>query len=84
MLADDSLKILIVEQSHDEANRIISILRSADYRMDPQLACDEQQLQKYLSQRNWDLLISPTGEKLCRYSRYSSPFAALSAIFRLF
>lgn len=63
MLADDSLKILIVEQSHDEANRIISILRSADYRMDPQLACDEQQLQKYLSQRNWDLLISPTGEK---------------------
>ena len=61
MLADEPLKILIVEQSHDEANRIISILRSADYRMEAQLASDEEQLQQYLSKRNWDLLIAPIG-----------------------
>ena len=59
MQTDDSLKILIVEKSHDEANRSISILRSADYRMDAELACDEEQLQKFLSMRNWDLLIAP-------------------------
>jgi len=63
MQADDPLKLLIVEQSHDEANRIISILRSADYRMEPQLACDKTQLQQYLSKRNWDLLIAPMGSK---------------------
>ena len=61
MLADDPLKILIVEQSNDEANRIISILRSADYQVEAQLAADQQQLQQYLSKRNWDLLIAPTG-----------------------
>lgn len=61
MLADEPLKILIVEQSLDEANRIISILRSADYRMEAQLASDEEQLQQYLSKRNWDLLIAPIG-----------------------
>ena len=61
MQTDDPLKILIVEQSHDEANRIISILRSADYRMEAQLASDEEQLQQYLSKRNWDLLIAPIG-----------------------
>ncbi|MDG1164443.1 MAG: diguanylate cyclase [Porticoccaceae bacterium] len=59
MQTDDPLKILIVEKSHDEANRTISILRSADYRMDAELACDEEQLQKFLSMRNWDLLIAP-------------------------
>jgi len=56
MLADDPLKILIVEQSHDEANRIISILRSADYRIEAQLAVNQGQLQQYLSKRNWDML----------------------------
>ncbi|MGB2465928.1 MAG: EAL domain-containing protein [Porticoccaceae bacterium] len=61
MQADDPLKLLIVEQSHDEANRIISILRSADYRMEPQLACDQAQLQQCLGKHNWDLLIAPMG-----------------------
>ena len=64
MLADDPLKILIVEQSHDEANRIISILRSADYRIEAQLAVDQGQLQQYLSKRNWDMLIAPTGAEV--------------------
>ena len=59
MMADDPLKILLVEQSNDEANRTISILRSADYRVDAELLCSPEQLQKNLSMRNWDLIIAP-------------------------
>ncbi|MBT5388250.1 MAG: hypothetical protein HOL11_05535, partial [Porticoccaceae bacterium] len=54
MLAEDPLKTLIIESSHDEANKILSILRSADYQIDAELACDALQLQQYLSERNWD------------------------------
>ena len=59
MMSDDPLKILLVEQSNDEANRTISILRSADYRVDAKLLCCPEQLQKNLSMRNWDLIIAP-------------------------
>ena len=38
MLSNDTLNILIVEKSHDEANRFISILRSADFNVDSKLA----------------------------------------------
>jgi PleD family two-component response regulator len=59
MPQDELLKILLVDRSHDEANRLISILRSADYQVDAKLASNEEQLQKSLSMRNWDLLIAP-------------------------
>lgn len=59
MLSHDSLNILIIEESHDNANRYSSILRSADYQVDAKLATNEEQLQKHLSMRNWDLLIAP-------------------------
>lgn len=59
MFSQDSLKLLIVGKSHDDANRFSSILRSADYQVDAKLASNEEELQKYLSMRNWDLLIAP-------------------------
>lgn len=52
------LHILIVDKSNDEANRYISILRSADFKIDAKLATTEEELQKYISMRNWDLLIA--------------------------
>ena len=58
MLSNDTLNILIVEKSHDEANRFISILRSADFNVDAKLATNEEELQKYISMRNWDLLLA--------------------------
>ncbi len=58
MYSDEPLHILIVEKSNDEANRFISILRSADLVIDAKLASSEEQLQKYISMRNWDLLIA--------------------------
>jgi len=61
MLSNDTLNILIVEKSHDEANRFISILRSADFNVDAKLATNEEELQKYISMRNWDLLLAALG-----------------------
>ena len=59
MPAEELLHVLIVERSHDEANRFVSILRSADYKVDAKLATTEDELQRYISVRNWDLLFAP-------------------------
>ena len=58
MRSDEPLHILIVDKSNDEANRFISILRSADFVVEAKLATDEEQLQKTISMRNWDLLLA--------------------------
>jgi EAL domain-containing protein (putative c-di-GMP-specific phosphodiesterase class I)/FixJ family two-component response regulator len=55
---NEPLHILIVDKSNDEANRFISILRSADFKVDAKLASSEEDLQKFISMRNWDLLIA--------------------------
>ena len=56
--SNEPLHILIVDRSNDEANRYISILRSADFKVDAKLASSEEELQKFISMRNWDLLIA--------------------------
>jgi EAL domain-containing protein (putative c-di-GMP-specific phosphodiesterase class I)/GGDEF domain-containing protein/PAS domain-containing protein len=53
------MNILIIGNSHDDANRFSSILRSVDYQVDAKLVSNEEELQKYLSMRNWDLLLAP-------------------------
>ena len=58
MHSNEPLHILIVDRSNDEANRFISILRSADFKVDAKLASNEEELQKSISMRNWDLLIA--------------------------
>ena len=58
MHSNEPLHILIVDRSNDEANRYISILRSADFKVDAKLASNEEELQKFISMRNWDLLIA--------------------------
>jgi EAL domain-containing protein (putative c-di-GMP-specific phosphodiesterase class I)/PAS domain-containing protein len=50
---------LIVGKSHDDANRFSGILRSVEYQVDTKLASNEEELQKYLSMHNWDLLLVP-------------------------
>ena len=55
---NEPMHILIVDKSNDEANRFISILRSADFKVDAKLATTEEELQKSISMRNWDLLIA--------------------------
>jgi len=58
MRSDEPLHILIIDKSNDEANRYISILRSADFVVEAKLATNEEQLQKTISMRNWDLLLA--------------------------
>jgi EAL domain-containing protein (putative c-di-GMP-specific phosphodiesterase class I)/GGDEF domain-containing protein/PAS domain-containing protein len=58
MRSNEPLHILIVDKSNDEANRYISILRSADFVVEAKLATNEEQLQKTISMRNWDLLLA--------------------------
>ena len=58
MRSNEPLHILIVDKSNDEANRFISILRGADFVVEAKLATNEEQLQKTISMRNWDLLIA--------------------------
>ena len=58
MRSDEPLHILIVDKSNDEANRFISILRSADFVVEAKLATTEEQLQKTISMRNWNLLLA--------------------------
>ena len=58
MRINETLHILIVDKSNDDANRFISILRSADFKVEAKLASNEEELQKYISMRNWDLLIA--------------------------
>lgn len=58
MRSNEPLHILIVDKSNDEANRFISILRSADFVVEAKLATNEEQLQKTISMRNWDLLLA--------------------------
>ena len=55
---NEPMHILIVDKSNDEANRFISILRSADFKVDAKLATTEEELHKSISMRNWDLLIA--------------------------
>jgi EAL domain-containing protein (putative c-di-GMP-specific phosphodiesterase class I)/GGDEF domain-containing protein/FixJ family two-component response regulator len=55
---NEPMHILIVDKSNDEANRFISILRSADFKVDAKLATTEEELHKAISMRNWDLLIA--------------------------
>ena len=58
MRSEYPLNILIIDKSNDIADRFISILRSADLSIDAKLATTEEQLQKQISMRNWDLLIA--------------------------
>lgn len=63
MRSEYPLNILIIDKSNDIADRFISILRSADLSIDAKLATTEEQLQKQISMRNWDLLIAAQNYK---------------------
>ena len=63
MRSEYPLNILIIDKSNDIADRFISIFRSADLSIDAKLATTEEQLQKQISMRNWDLLIAAQNYK---------------------
>ncbi|MFA5630505.1 MAG: EAL domain-containing protein [Porticoccaceae bacterium] len=55
---DGNIATLLIHDDVDEANRLVSLLRNADYLIDPHYAADAVELNKKLQERNWDLLLA--------------------------
>ncbi len=57
MASDNALKLLLVHDSFEEANRIVSLLRNANYRAESKHVDQEDVLSKLLQDKPWDLII---------------------------
>ena len=58
MAADNALKLLLAHDSFEEANRIVSLLRNANYRSESKHVNKEDVLAKLLQDKSWDLIIA--------------------------
>ena len=58
MAADNALKLLLAHDSFEEANRIVSLLRNANYRSESKHVNKEGVLAKLLQDKSWDLIIA--------------------------
>ncbi|MAT50057.1 MAG: hypothetical protein CMK32_02605 [Porticoccaceae bacterium] len=57
METEQNINLLLVHDHIEEANRVVSLLRNANYRVDPQYAGNPTDLNKKIQERNWDLAI---------------------------
>lgn len=55
MEKDGTLNLLLVHDIIDEANRLVSLLRNASYKVDPQYVRRQEDLSRTLQEKNWDL-----------------------------
>lgn len=58
MSANDTIKLLLIHDSVDEANRLVSLLRNAGYNVSPKHAESERDLPKLLQNASWDLILA--------------------------
>ncbi|MBQ0712061.1 MAG: EAL domain-containing protein [Porticoccus sp.] len=58
MAADNALKLLLTHDSVEEANRVVSLLRNANYRSESKHVNNEDVLKKLLQDKSWDLVIA--------------------------
>lgn len=58
MAADNSLKLLLVHDDLEIANRIVSLLRNANYRSESKHVTSDDILTKLLQDKTWDLVIA--------------------------
>ncbi|MEH6468581.1 MAG: EAL domain-containing protein [Porticoccus sp.] len=58
MAADNALKLLLAHDDFEEANRIVSLLRNANYRSESKHVNKEDVLNKLLQDKPWDLIIA--------------------------
>jgi multidomain signaling protein FimX len=58
MAADNALKLLLAHDSFEETNRIVSLLRNANYRSESKHVNKEDVLDKLLQDKPWDLVIA--------------------------
>ncbi|TNE81920.1 MAG: diguanylate cyclase, partial [Gammaproteobacteria bacterium] len=61
MASDKALTLLLVHDSFEEANRIVSLLRNANYRVESKHVDQEDVLSKLLQDKPWDLIIAQFG-----------------------
>lgn len=66
METESTVTILLVHDNVDEANRMVSLLRNANYQVDPHYAANAGELNRKIQERNWDLV-------LAQYSAQSIP-----------
>lgn len=57
MDTEHDINLLLVHDNVDEANRLVSLLRNANYRVDPQYAANASDLSKKIQERNWELAL---------------------------
>jgi diguanylate cyclase (GGDEF)-like protein/PAS domain S-box-containing protein len=58
MAIDHSLKLLLTHNSFEEANRVVSLLRNANYRAESKHVSKLDVLSKLLESKPWDLIIA--------------------------
>lgn len=58
MAVDNSLKLLLAHDSFEEANRVVSLLRNANYRAESKHVNKTEVLSKLLENKAWDLIIA--------------------------
>ena len=65
MATDNALKLLLAYDNLEEANRIVSLLRNANYRSESKHVTSVEVLTKLLQDKPWDLVIAQfSGENL--------------------
>ena len=58
MAVDNSLKLLLAHDSFEEANRVVSLLRNANYRAETKHVNKIDVLSKLLENKSWDLIVA--------------------------
>lgn len=58
MAVDNSLKLLLAHDSFEEANRVVSLLRNANYRAESKHVNKTEVLSKLLENKAWNLIIA--------------------------
>lgn len=55
METESDISLLLVHDNVDEANRLVSLLRNANYRVEPHYAGNAGDLNRKIQERNWEL-----------------------------
>lgn len=55
METESDISLLLVHDNVDEANRLVSLLRNANYRVEPHYAGNASDLNRKIQERNWEL-----------------------------
>lgn len=61
MPIESTLRLLLAYDNFEEANRVVSLLRNANYRVESKHASSEDELNKLLSSHSWDLALAHLG-----------------------